>query len=135
LLYDKVLKYHDKSYDYNCAETMLYAANDEYQINLSKQTMKSMAAFGGGMGIESVCGAITGSLAVLSIMFTIERGHESDRVKNLSIEFFQKFTNELGSDNCAILKQKYKRDDIGCNIMLEAAANILEEIVLREQSL
>ena len=135
MLYEKVLKYHDKSYDYNCSETMLYAANEEYQMNLSKQTMKTMAAFGGGMGVESVCGAITGSLAVISIMFTINRGHESERVKNLSIEFFQKFTDKLGTDNCAILKEKYKRDDIGCNIMMEVAANILEEIVLREQRL
>lgn len=133
MLLEKTKKYYDKSYNFNCAETMLYAANEEYNMNLSKETLKTMAAFGGGMGIESVCGAITGSLAALSILFTIEKGHESDRIKNLSKEFFQKFTNTLGTDNCAKLKEKYKNDEIRCTIMIETAAKVLDEIVIREQ--
>lgn len=135
MLLEKIKKYYDKSYNFNCAETMLYAANEEYNMNLSKETLKTMAAFGGGMGIESVCGAITGSLAALSILFTIEKGHESDRIKNLSKEFFQKFTNTLGTDNCAKLKEKYKNDEIRCTIMIETAAKVLDEIVIREQLL
>lgn len=91
LLIEKAKKYYDKTYNFNCAETMLYAANKEYNMNLTKETFKTMAAFGGGMGVESVCGAITGSLAALSILSTIEKGHESDRIKNLSKEFFLRF--------------------------------------------
>ena len=135
LLLEKVRKYYDKAYNLNCAETMLYAASDEYNMNLSKETLKTMAAFGGGMGVESVCGAITGSLAALSILFTIEKGHESERNKNLSKEFFQKFTEKLGTDNCAILKAKYKNDEIRCTIMIETATSILDEIVIREKHL
>jgi len=135
LLLEKARKYYDKAYNFNCAETMLYAADDEYNMNLSKETLKTMAAFGGGMGVESVCGAITGSLAALSILFTIEKGHESDRNKNLSKEFFQKFTGKLGTDNCAILKGNYKNDELRCTTMIETAAKILDEIVIREQHL
>jgi len=135
LLLEKTKKYYDKSYNLNCAETMLYAADEEYNMNLSKETLKTMAAFGGGMGVESVCGAITGSLAALSILFTIEKGHESDRNKNLSKEFFQKFRAELGTDNCAILKEKYKNDELRCTTMIETAAKILDEMVIREQLL
>jgi C_GCAxxG_C_C family probable redox protein len=133
LLLEKAKKYYSKTYNLNCAETMLYAANEEYNMNLSKETFKTMAAFGGGMGVESVCGAITGSLAALSILFTIEKGHESDKIKNLGKEFFQKYTQTLGTNNCAKLKTKYKNDEIRCSIMIETAAKILDEIVIREQ--
>ncbi|HEY5562131.1 MAG TPA: C-GCAxxG-C-C family (seleno)protein [Clostridiaceae bacterium] len=135
MLNEKVQKYYDKAYDLNCAETMLYAANDEYNMELKKETLKTMAAFGGGMAIESVCGAITGSLAVLSILFTTDRGHESDRMKNLTKEFFDKFNVALGTDNCRSLKEKYRNNEKRCFAMVEVAGSILEEIILREKNL
>jgi len=133
VLVDRVRHYYDKTYDLNCAETIIYAANKEYDLGLKKETLKTMSAFGGGMGIESVCGAITGALAVIGIMFTKERGHESERVKLLSQEFFQRFVAKLGTDNCKALKERYKNDEMRCSIMVEVAAEILEDIVSREK--
>ncbi len=91
MLLDVVKKYYGEEYDLNCAETMLYAANEEYGLNLSKETFKTMAAFGGGMGVESTCGVITGAISVLGILFTKERAHESDYVKTLTQEFIENF--------------------------------------------
>jgi C_GCAxxG_C_C family probable redox protein len=133
MLLDNVKKYYDKKYDYNCAETILYAANEEYNLNLDKNALKTMAAFGGGMAIESICGAVTGSLAVLGIMFTKERAHESDRMKQLSQEFFEKFQDKLNTSNCKELKEKYRNDDIRCSSILYAAAEVLEDIIVREK--
>lgn len=132
MLLEKVRKYYDKSYDLNCAETIVYAANEEYGLNLSKETIKTMAAFGGGMGVESVCGAITGALAIIGIMFTNERAHESDINKILAQEFFTKFHEKLGTDNCKELKANYRNDEIRCSKMLEVSAEILDEIITRE---
>jgi len=132
MLMDKINKYYTKEYDLNCAEVMIYAANDEYNMNLKSETLKTMSSFGGGMGIESVCGAVTGSLAVIGILFTKERAHESERVKNLCKEFFQKFEAKLGTNNCTKLKAEYRKEDIGCRVMIETAAEILDEIVIRE---
>ncbi|MDK2799821.1 MAG: hypothetical protein PWP27_1117 [Clostridiales bacterium] len=132
MLKDKVLKYYDKKYDLNCAETMIYAANEEYGLNLNKDTFKAMAAFGGGMAIEDVCGAVTGSLAVLGIMFTKERAHESDRIKLLSQELIGQFEKKLETNNCKLLKEKYRNDEIRCSQMVEVAADVLDEIVTRE---
>ncbi|NGX99214.1 MAG: hypothetical protein G4V63_29660 [Candidatus Afipia apatlaquensis] len=134
MLLDKAKKYYDKSYDLNCAETILYAANEEYNMNLSKETLKTMAAFGGGMAVEGVCGAVSGALASLSILFTNERGHESDRIKKLTTEFFTKFREALGNENCRELKPKYRNDEIRCTVMIETAAKILDEMVTREQN-
>jgi C_GCAxxG_C_C family probable redox protein len=133
MLIDRAKKYYDKAYDLNCAETILYAANEEYDMKLSKETLKTMAAFGGGMAIESVCGAITGSLAALSLLFIKDRGHESPKIKNLSKEFFDEYHKELGTNNCTELKAKYKNDDIRCWTMVEVAVDILDKIVLREK--
>lgn len=132
MLMDKINKYYTKEYDLNCAEVMIYAASEEYDMNLKSETFKTMSSFGGGMGIESVCGAITGSLAVIGILFTKEKAHEGDRVKNLCKEFFQKFEEKLSTNNCTQLKAKYKKEGIGCRVMIETAAEILEEIVIRE---
>ena len=132
MLMDKVKKYHTAEYDFNCAEVLIYAASDEYNMNLKSETLKTMSSFGGGMGIASVCGSITGSLAVIGILFTKEKAHESDRVKKLCQEFFQKFEARLSTNNCAKLKARYKKEDVGCGVMIETAAEILDEIVIRE---
>jgi len=132
MLMDKINKYYTKEYDLSCSEVMIYAASDEYNMNLKSETFKAMSSFGGGMGIESVCGAITGSLSVIGILFTKEKAHEGERVKKLCQEFFRKFEERLGTDNCAKLKAKYRNQDLGCRIMIEAAAEILDEIVIRE---
>ncbi|SKA92497.1 C_GCAxxG_C_C family probable redox protein [Caloramator quimbayensis] len=132
MLINTARKFYSSEYDLNCAETILYAANEEYKMNLDKTVLKTMAAFGGGMAVEGVCGAISGAIAVLGILFTKERAHESDKIKNLTKEFIEKFTNRLGTENCAILKQRYRNDDIRCIKMIETAAEILDEIVIRE---
>ena len=36
-------------------------ANEEYNLNLSKETLKVMSSFGGGLAIGNVCGAATGA--------------------------------------------------------------------------
>ena len=132
MLINKINKYYTKEYDLSCSEVMIYAANDEWNMNLKSETLKAMSSFGGGMGVESVCGAITGSLSVIGILFTKERAHEGERVKKLCQEFFQKFETRLSTNNCAKLKAKYKNEDIGCKVMIETATEILDEIVTRE---
>ncbi|MBC2579936.1 C-GCAxxG-C-C family (seleno)protein [Clostridium sp. DJ247] len=134
MLLDKVKKYYGKEYDLNCAETIIYGADEEYNLNLDKNTLKTMSAFGGGMGIESVCGAITGALAVLGVIFTKERAHESTKIKELSQEFFYKFEEKLQTNNCRELKDKYRNDEERCSVIVYAAAEILDEIVTKETS-
>jgi C_GCAxxG_C_C family probable redox protein len=133
MLLENVRKYYGKEYDLNCAETMLYAANDEYDLKLDKNALKTMSAFGGGMAIESVCGAVTGSLAALGIIFTKERAHESDKIKELSKEFFKAFEDKLQTSNCKELKDRYRNDEVRCSSILYAAAEALDKIVTREK--
>lgn len=55
--------------DLNCAEKILYGANWAYNMKLPVEALKLAAGFGGGMGVESSCGVITGGVMVLSSLY------------------------------------------------------------------
>lgn len=120
--------------DYNCAEKILYGANEAYKLGLDKSALRLSAGFGGGMGIGSVCGVLTASVMVLSCLFVADKGHESDRIKKLTQELFQSYREEMGEINCEALKTRYRTEEIKCRVMLIKAAEILDRIVARECS-
>lgn len=118
--------------DYNCAETILAGANQVYHLGLDKEALKMAAGFGGGMAMEGDCGALTGAIMVLGRMYVKERAHESAMIKELTKELFDKYRCEMGETDCAPLKAKYRNDEIKCRIVILKAAEILDEIVARE---
>ena len=130
MLVDLVMKYYDKEYDLNCAECMLVAANEEYDLDISKQTLMTMASFGGGIAIGSVCGAITGGAAVIGLMFTTERGHKSPQVKEITSRFINEYNRRMGTLECIPLKEKYyEQESPRCTIMMRTAAEVLQDLV------
>ncbi len=131
MLKEKAAVYYTPLYDYNCAEAMIYAANDVYELNLSKDTLKVMAGFGGGMAVESTCGALAGGIAVLGILFVKEKAHESDQMKNLVTEFMNLFETRMGTIYCGELKDRYREEPPQkCRCVVEVAADILEKILV-----
>ena len=66
--------------DLNCAEKILYGANWAYNMKLPAEALKLAAGFGGGMGIESSCGVITGGVMVLISSRHFSRAHPSFQV-------------------------------------------------------
>ncbi len=50
----------------NCAEGLLLAASDIYNLGLTENEILLFAGFGGGMGCKSTCGALSGAIGVLS---------------------------------------------------------------------
>lgn len=133
MILENIEKYYEKGYDLNCSETILYAASAEYGLNLSKETFKTMAGFGGGMAVETVCGALTGAIAVLGIMYTKERAHENTRMKTLTEELYNRFVEKLGTENCGRLKLNYRTEESRCSAMVKIAGEILDDIVNREE--
>ena len=129
MLVDRVIKYYDKEYDLNCAECMLVAANEEYDLNISKQTLMTMASFGGGMAIGSTCGAATGAIATLGIMFTDDRGHNSPHVREMTGKFLSEFNSRMETLDCIPLKEKYYDPEKRCLKMMKVSAEVLEEII------
>ncbi len=131
MLVNKIEEYYTE-HDLNCAETILNAANDVYKLGLDKNALKMASGFGGGMGIDSVCGALTGGIMVLGVLFVKERAHESDRIKTLEKEFFNRYRDKMGDVNCPPLKEKHHKDEIKCLNVIKEAGIILDDIIKRE---
>ncbi|WP_461204301.1 C-GCAxxG-C-C family (seleno)protein [Clostridium sp. DL1XJH146] len=133
MLKETMQKYRDKDlYDLSCSETMLYAANEEYNLNLSQDTLKSMAGFSGGMYANETCGCITGSIAVLSIMFVEESAHKSEHLKEIVQEFIDGFWVKHKFKHCENLKDIYRTEEFGCNDLMYSTAELLDNTICKE---
>lgn len=129
MLYDLIKNDFGNEEDYNCSEKIFYGANIAYDLGLNKEALKLSAGFGGGMGIESVCGALTASIMVINSKYVKNIAHEDGKVKKLSKKLFEDYEKEMESIICKDLKTKYRKDDIGCKYVILEAAKILDEIV------
>lgn len=119
--------------DFNCAEKIFYGANQVYGLNFDKQALKLSAGFGGGMAIDSVCGALTAAVMVLSALFVKNNAHESNKIKELNLELFSTYRREMGEIDCGPLKVRYRTEEIKCRDVILKAAEILDRIVEREK--
>jgi len=132
MLYELLKNGYADGKDLNCAEQILYGANEAYNLEIDKNGLKLSAAFGGGMAIEDKCGAITGAIMVLGRLYVVDRAHESDRIKNLTMEMFSTYEQQMKSIDCKPLKSMYRNDEIKCSKVVLAAAEILDDIIERE---
>ena len=118
--------------DLNCAEKILQGASVAYNLSLDKEALKLASGFGGGMAIEDKCGALTAAIMVLGKLFVENRAHESTRIKDLTRELFEEYKKEMGSIDCAPLKEMYRTEELKCRNVILKAAEVLDRIVKRE---
>ncbi|WP_319477801.1 C-GCAxxG-C-C family (seleno)protein [Marispirochaeta aestuarii] len=116
----------------NCAETVLFAANQAYQLRLPPEALKLSAAFGGGMGVEKSCGAITGGVMAISTIFVKGRAKVDERFKEINRKLFSRVQDELGSTDCDRLKAMYRDEVIGCHNVIARIGGILEKLIDEE---
>ena len=115
--------------DYNCAESVLSAANEVYGLGLGKDAHRLLGGFGGGIGCGSLCGALAGAIAVLGAVYIEERAHASQGFRERCAAFAAAFERELGSQMCAQVKPVHA-DPTGkrrCFAPVEAACRLLKE--------
>lgn len=118
--------------DYNCAERIVYGANEAYHLGLDKNALRLAAGFGGGMGFGDACGVLTGAIMVLGRLAVVQRAHESDTIKILSKRLHDRFMERFQQLDCGDLKGKYAVPGKGCWELLMAAGEILDDIVEEE---
>ena len=132
MLVDLISQGYGNAEDLNCAEKILRGANQAYNLGLDLKAFKLAAGFGGGIGIGSVCGAVTASVMVLGELFVKEKAHEGTKIKELTQEFIGRYQKEMGEYMCNPLKAKYRTEELKCHVVILKAAEILDEIVSRE---
>ena len=133
LLSDLVNSGYKIEKDLNCAETILYSANEVYNLGLDAQALKLAAGFGGGMGVDTTCGALTGAVMVLSRIFTKEKAHATPRLKELCAEFLEEYRRQMGSIDCKPLKDRYWTKRQECHAVILRSAEIPEQLIAENQ--
>ncbi len=132
MLKDLIASGFGEDMDLNCAEKVFYGANQVYKLGLPSESLKLAAGFGGGMGIESVCGALTASVMVLSQLFVKKNAHESVLIKDICRVLFSSYTDEMSEIDCDLLKKLYRTEEKKCFHVILKAAEILDRIVESE---
>ncbi len=119
----------------NCAETMLYAANEVYGFKLPPEALKLAAGFGGGMGVEKSCGAVTGAVMAISTLFVKGRAKVDEHFKEINKELFRRVEEEMKSTDCARLKELYRDEETGCYELIYKIGAIVEDVIDKELAL
>jgi len=116
----------------NCAQKILFAANEVYQLGLSDEALSLAGGFGGGMGIESTCGALTAGVMVLSKLFPIKDDESKKYLYALTKEYLETYKEKMGHIDCTPLKKAFRNDVIGCKDVIVESARILDAMITRE---
>lgn len=94
---------------YSCSESVFIALAEAdgltpEEINLGNHYA---GAFSGGMGVESVCGALNGGMLTLGRYFGRNIGEERKaEMKDYSAALFNAFVEEFGALDCSVLKHE-----------------------------
>lgn len=97
----------------NCAETVLKALGEKYYLQISKDEMKIIAAFGGGV-CNGICGALCAALGAMGKYHVHDCAHNTGDFVNSCRDLVAFFDKEMGGHTCDVLKKKYHTREEGC---------------------
>lgn len=112
--------------DYNCAESILRAANDEYGFGLDEKSMRVMAGYGSGLGCGATCGALCGAIAAISAAMIDTRAHATPGFRKICADFDARFHECFGSIDCRDIRKKSERAGLQCVDTVGVTADLLE---------
>lgn len=128
MLKDYIEKYYFEQ-NYNCAETILRAANEYYDLKLHDRDMIMVGAYGAGIQSGNTCGAVLSAAAVLSLKYVEARAHESKDIRPVVQKLLRKFNEKYGSILCKDIKAQSFKPEYRCKMTVETACDILEETI------
>ena len=128
-----MLKDHVGAYyfdgNYNCAESLLRAANDYYHLGLHDQDMILNGGFGAGMQAGLTCGALLSAISVLSYRYIAAKAHESEDINPVVNRLLALFQQKMQSIMCAEIKPRVFVEGKRCLATVEAVCDALEEAI------
>ena len=128
MLKEKAKEYYNDK-DYNCAEAIIRAANDVYDLGINEAGLKSYGCFGAGMQCGSVCGAVSGAMGAISAKEVKTIAHESETLGPKCREMMKGFEERFGHTLCKEVRKNHFSKETRCWKAVEGAAEILEPIM------
>lgn len=119
-------KYYYGDLGMNCAEGILKAANDVYNLGISDTEVALFKGFGKGYGCGLTCGALSACTGVLSRMYPDKT---KDEMHEICSGMVSAFNEKLGDTLCAPLEARNKTPESRCLKTVTACADVLEEYI------
>lgn len=121
-------KYYEQGY--NCAEAMLRAGNEYYDLQLHDSDMRMVAAFGGGFQSGDVCGALSGSACIISCKYIETKAHDNqEELKTITQKLMDTFEARMSSKLCSVIKPIYYTPEVKCRNTVGLSAEVLESVI------
>ncbi|HPA60298.1 MAG TPA: C-GCAxxG-C-C family (seleno)protein [Clostridia bacterium] len=115
--------------DLNCAETLVRALSDVYNLDIGPEEMKLLSGFGLGMGCKRTCGVLCGGIAALGKLTVSDRAHATEGFSEVCEALVLAFEKSLGSDQCGALREKYRTDAERCLPTILKGAHLIEDFL------
>ena len=133
MLKDNYKKYYFEG-NYNCAEAIIRAGNDYYDLGLLDRDMILLGGFGAGIQTGNTCGAVLAGVSILSMKYIEAKAHESTDIKPVTRMLIQRFNGRYGSVLCKDIKPQSFKPEIRCQNTIETACDIIEEVIEEYES-
>lgn len=108
----------------NCCEHMVISGHEVYGYPLSETMIKMAKGFGGGMKIGTTCGALTGGVMVLGLLF-----EDHEKFDEIVEAFLVDFKRSYKTLDCQPLKTAYRQEDKGWQPVIIMAARVLDSVI------
>lgn len=126
----QLTEYYYNNGNYNCAETIIHAANECYGLEINEEDMKMFGGFGSGMYAGLVCGALAAGVAVLSKLIIEDKAKDNaDEVRRIINGFVRTFKERLRGTSCRELRPLHFSVEERCLKTVLLAAEVLDEKV------
>lgn len=121
---------------YHCSESMLVGVGS-LLIPIHPNTLKAATGFAGGIGEtkDDLCGALTGGLMVIGLLYGRTGPKDNDdECQRLSALYRQRFMQEFSCRICHEIRAEWedKPHDIRvekCSLVIDRAARVLLEVL------
>ncbi len=133
MLKEIALTYYNQGY--NCAETIVLAANDAYHLNLDAASIRLFAAFGGGLQCGDLCGCLTAAAGVLSALYVPTKAHDVKELRSYTQLLVREFERQMGARKCSDIKPKLYKNEIRCKDTVLYGAQALENTIQKIETL
>ena len=107
---EDILKKYYLEKNFNCAESVLRTANEEYKLGLDERALCTAGGFGGGMGCGSSCGALCGAIQALGAAMLSGRAADCPGFREKCAAYCREFEKTFGSTLCSDLKPVHKKE-------------------------
>ena len=113
---------------YNCAECIIHAANEQWQLGMSEADMRMVSGFGGGMQCGDVCGALSAAICVISRMTVRDKAHDCPALQPLVQQMIADVDGMVSSSEKSVRDALDKINRIDIDTLNQAIQNLNDTV-------